>query len=426
VPAEGKDLYRNLVFSIPLTKSRFVRGVELDPGNARVLHHAFINIDETRHSRRLAERQSPPAFDGMDIPPPANMPAGQFLAWQPGRVPGFAPPGLSWLLRTNTDIVLQLHLHPSGRPETIRPAVAFYFTDEAPTNTAFRIGLKALQLDIPAGDSNYVVEESFRLPVDVQVLRVETHAHYLAKEMQAWASLPDGKKQWLIWIKDWDFNWQGGYDFASPVDLPGGSVVFLHYIYDNSTNNPHNPNQPPKRVRFGLQTTDEMGELWLQAVVPNPKERQILAQDYFTYLQKDTFNHDLFELQFDPGNVEAHLRLGHNLLARGQIPEAVKHFAEALKTDPQNGHAHHEMALACLAANRWEEAENELEAATRFDPYDSEGFGNLGYIYARSGRVEQARSAFQQALKLNPDDTTAAGLLRELSERGPTQSSQPK
>jgi hypothetical protein len=412
--AGGKDVYRNLVFPIPLSASRFVKAVEFNPDNPRVVHHAFINIDETRQSRRLAERQDPPGFDGMDIPPPAYMPAGQFLGWQPGRVPEFVSTGLSWPLRTNTDLVLQLHLHPSGKPETIQPAVAFYFTDEAPTNTAFRIALKAFCLDIPPGQSNYFTEESYCLPVPARILRVETHAHYLAKEMQGWAILPGGEKKWLIWIKDWDFNWQGGYDYAEPLDLPEGTEIFMHFVYDNSANNPRNPNQTPKRVRFGLQTTDEMGELWLQALTSTPSQLSILSQDYLRYLAKKTTEFDEFRLRLDPDNVAAHLRLGHNLWVGGKSSGAFAHIQKALQLDPQNAQAHHEMALLYLAGDRLPEAEKELVSATRLDPYDSEGFGNLGFICAKTGRFREARQALEQALRINPDDTMAAGLLRQL------------
>jgi hypothetical protein len=417
VPAEGKDIYRNLVFPIPMNASRFVKGVEFNPGNAKVVHHAFINIDETRKSRRLAERQNPPGFDGMDIPPPAHMPAGQFLGWQPGRVPGFAPPGLSWLLRTNTDTVLQLHLHPTGKPETVQPSIAFYFTDDPPTNSAFRIAIKSFQLDIPAGESNYVTEESYRLPVPTRVLRVETHAHYLCKQMQGWVILPGGEKNWLIWIKDWDFNWQGGYDYAEPLDLPAGSEVFMHYTYDNSANNPRNPNNPPKRVRFGLQTTDEMGELWLQAVAPDPSQLSILGQDYVRYISRKTSEFDEFRLRLDPNDVGAHVRLGHNMLVTGKRAEAETHIKKALELEPNNAQAHHEMALVYLVANQLPEAERELRSATRLDPYDSEGLGNLGYICAKTGRFQEARQILEQALKVNPDDTTAARLLSQLPAR---------
>ena len=414
VPAEGKDVYRNLVFPIPMNASRYVRGVEFHPGNSVVLHHAFVNIDETRHSRRLAERQSPAGFDGMDVPPPANMPAGQFLGWQPGRLPSFAPPGLAWLLRTNTDMVLQLHLHPTGKTETIKPSIGFYFTDQPPTNTPLRIALVSYELDIPAGETNYLTQDSYRLPVDVQILRVETHAHYLAKQMQAWAILPNGKKEWLIWIKDWDFNWQGGYDYVEPIHLPAGTQLFMNYSYDNSADNPRNPNRPPKRVRFGLQTTDEMGELWLQTLVPNAQDRATLVNDYFAFLARKSAHYNQFRLQLDPNDAVAHVRVGHDLLVAGRVADAAGEFQKAIQIQPKNAQAHHEMALVYLSANQLEEAAAELSAATALDPYDSEGFGNLGFIYLRTGRPEKARLALQQALKIDPDDSVAANLLKGL------------
>ena len=95
LPAEGKDVYRNFVVPIPISDRKYVKGVEFLPGNAKVLHHAFINIDETRQSRRLAQQQNPPGFDGMELPESAIMPGGQLLGWQPGKTPSFVSEGLS-------------------------------------------------------------------------------------------------------------------------------------------------------------------------------------------------------------------------------------------------------------------------------------------------------------------------------------------
>ena len=217
------------------------------------------------------KKESPPGFDGMELPDSAQMPAGQLLGWQPGKSPYFCAPGLSWLLRTNTDMVLQLHLHPSGKPEVVQSSIGFYFTGQAPTNAPFRIGMKCFTIDIPPGAEAYPVEESYTLPVEVAILRVLPHAHYLAKDMQSYAILPDGRKKWMIWIKDWDFNWQGDYEYTRPQVLPAGTRLVMHYTYDNSTNHVRNPSFPPKRVRFGLQTTDEMGEIWFQGLAKTPR-----------------------------------------------------------------------------------------------------------------------------------------------------------
>jgi len=90
------------------------------------------------------------------------------------------------------------------------------------------------------------------------------HEHYIAKDMQATATLPDGSKQWLLWIKDWDFSWQDQYQYKKPVPLPKGTRIDVAITYDNSADNPRNPSHPPKRVKWGEQSFDEMGSVTLQ------------------------------------------------------------------------------------------------------------------------------------------------------------------
>jgi hypothetical protein len=119
-------------------------------------------------------------------------------------------------------------------------------------------------IDIPAGEKNYVIDDSLILPVDMKALFVGAHAHYLAKEMKATATLPDGTTKPLLWIQDWDFNWQDRYFYKSPVVLPKGTRIDVRLIYDNSTDNPRNPNPAsPKRVMWGEQSFDEMGSVSL-------------------------------------------------------------------------------------------------------------------------------------------------------------------
>ncbi len=415
--AEGKDIYRNFVFSIPVPTSQYVKGVEFLPGNAKVIHHAFIDVDETRQSRRLAQRQNPPGFDGMELPDSAVMPGGQFLGWQPGKAAYFSPDGLAWILRTNTDLVLQLHMHPSGKSEFVQPSIGFYFTDQAPTNIPFRVALRCFELDIPPGAESYAVEQAYVVPVDLNILRVSTHAHYLGREMQGYAILPTGEKKWLIWIKNWDFNWQGDYEYARPQFVPKGSRLIMHYTYDNSTNNVHNPNQPPKRVRYGLETTDEMASLLLQALPRSPQDRTLLAQDYFAYLIRVTIDFDHFRLRLDPENVAAHTRLGRSLRLMGKFTEATDHLLSAVRIRPGDDQAHYELALLYLTLGKTAEAEQEFLTVTRLNPYDYQAYGNLGDLYRRNGRTEEARACFETALRLNPEDPAARKYLGLLPRR---------
>jgi Tetratricopeptide repeat len=412
--AEGKDVYRNFVVPIPLATAHYIKGIEFHPSNPRVLHHAFIDFDETRGSRKRAEKENPPGFDGMELPETAQMPAGQLMGWQPGKAPYFCEPGLSWLLRPNTDLVLQLHMHPSGKPEVVQPSIGFYFTDQPPTNSPFRIALKCFTIDIPPGAIDYAVEESYTLPVSVSLLRVSTHAHYLAKEMQGYALLPNGEKKWLIWIKDWDFNWQGDYEYAHPLVLPAGSRLVMHYTYDNSTNNIRNPNNPPRRVRFGLQTTDEMGELWFQSLAATPQDRERLASDYYLYMVRCSTLYDEACIRQDPSNAEAHTRLGHNLVVQGKFAEAGSHLSAAIAAKPDSAPAHYEMAVLCLANNDLAAADRELMTVLRLEPDNSKAYGNLGYIYSQQGKLIEARTALEKALQLDPDDSAARDLLSRL------------
>jgi hypothetical protein len=107
------------------------------------------------------------------------------------------------------------------------------------------------------------------VPQDVELIGITPHAHLLCKEMKVDAHFPDGRDETLIWIKDWDFNWQGTYRYQAPIKLPKGTRIDMRYVYDNSAANPHNPSQPPKAVKFGEQTTDEMGFVFLQVALPD-------------------------------------------------------------------------------------------------------------------------------------------------------------
>ena len=414
LPAEGRDVYRNFVFSIPLSSNQFVKGVEFHPGNAKVVHHAFINIDETRQSRRLAAKSVPPAFDGMELPESAAMPGGQLLGWQPGKTPAFIASGLSWLLKSGTDLVLQMHMHPSGKAEMVQPAIGLYFTDQAPTNVPFRIKLARFDFEIPAGADNYLVEQSYVLPVGVTALRILPHVHYLGKDLQSFAELPSGEKRWLIRIKNWDFNWQGDYEFAQPISLPQGTKLSMRYTYDNSTNNVHNPHQPPQVVRHGLQTTDEMAGLVVQVLASNPEERAILARHYFDYFVGVSMDFYKFRIRRDPADGEAHMRLGRALSSRQQQAEAIDHLQAAIRINPDDDKAHYELGYTYLTQKRLIEAEQELLAVVRLKPGDYQAFGNLGFIYLTQGRTADAQAYLETALRLNPDDTIARQNLARL------------
>src|SRR5258706_2069109 len=414
--AAGKDVYRNFVFPIPLSDRKFVRGVEFLPGNWKVVHHAFINIDPTPFSRRLAQKQNPPGFDGMLLPETARMPGGQFMSWQPGKVASFAPDGLAWALDKNTDIVLQMHMHPTGKPEPVRPMIGFYFTEQPPTNMAFRVNLNPLLIDIPAGNSNYVVEDNYTVPVDVDVLAVNPHAHYLAKRMEGWANLPDGSRKDLLLIKDWDFNWQGDYRYASPVALPKGSTIAMRFTYDNSSANIRNPSQPPKRVKYGLQTTDEMAELWFQVLAHNAADRNSLAQDFYVHLARSALSYNEQASKDNPNDAESHTRAGRALVFFNQFPEAMQHYQAAVKANPNYDRAWYKLGYINFRMNRLPEEKQAFDKVVKLNPDDFEAQGSLGYICMQKGDLTNAEAHFKAALQINPADDIARGNLEQIQK----------
>ena len=173
---------------------------------------------------------------------------------------------MAWRLESGSDLVLEMHMMPTGKPERVQASVGLFFTDRPPSRRPFIVRLGSQSIDIPAGESEHLVTDSFVLPVDVDVLAVQPHAHHLAKQVQGYARLPDGTMKWLVYIKDWDFRWQDVYRMREPLPLPKGTTLEMRYTYDNSAANVRNPHQPPRRVTFGQTTSSEMGNLWIQIV----------------------------------------------------------------------------------------------------------------------------------------------------------------
>lgn len=415
LPADGPDVYRNFVIPVPTSSRRFVKAFEFRPGS-RAVHHAFLRIDGSGEARRWDARDAEVGFGGMELPPSAESPAGHFLSWQPGRMPTRVPEGLSWALPAGPDLVLLMHLQPLGRPEALRPSVGFYFTEAAPTNTPIKLGLRSYTLDLPAGSAETVVEEQVVLPVDTELHALLPHAHYLGKRIEGYALFPDGTRKALLTIPSWDFNWQSEFRFVQPVRLPRGTTVGMRYTYDNSEANPRNPHHPPRRVTFGLQTTDEMAELWLQLVAPNPADLGALATTAQARTLRDIEELSRFRLRQDPEDAEATVELGKVRLSRGDPSGAEALFRQALARKPGLDDAHYHLGLSLMARNRLVEAEASFLEALRLNPGHYQARNNAGLCDLRRRRFEEAAAQFREVLRMRPSDEVARENL-ELVER---------
>ena len=278
VPADGRDVFRTFVLPIALERPRYVRALEFRPDNPRIVHHATLGIDRTRSSRLLDERDPEPGYAGGMVVD-ARYPEGQLLGWTPGQSAASVAAGTAWRLDPGSDLVAQVHMQPTGKPERLTLSVGFYFTDDAPVRTPVGLRLGSETIDIPAGQRDYTIADTYVLPTDVDVIAIQPHAHNLARRMTATATLPDGSTRWLIAIADWDFRWQEVYRYVEPIVLPKGTTVAMEYVYDNSAGNIRNPHRPPQRVVWGEKTTDEMGDLWIQLVPRDSADSALLSGD---------------------------------------------------------------------------------------------------------------------------------------------------
>lgn len=276
VPAGGPDIFQHWVIPLDLPEDKTVIGYEFRPGNPAVVHHAIVFLDTSGMARRKdAETPEPGYTTSGSIGIPV---AGLVGVWTPGMTPRFFPNDTGLPVRAGSDLVLQLHLHPSGKEEVDRSSVALYFADKpverTMASTPFVVG--TLLIDIPAGSPDHTVTSSVTLPTDVTLISLLPHMHLIGKEMKIDATLPDGTVEPLIWIRDWNFYWQDNYVYREPVKLPAGTRIDVLSRYDNTAENPLNPSNPPQRVLFGNGSTDEMCFGIFQLIADQPSDEMKL------------------------------------------------------------------------------------------------------------------------------------------------------
>jgi mono/diheme cytochrome c family protein len=269
LPAEGSDVFRCFVIPLGADQDEYVKTVEFRAGNPKVVHHAILFMDTSGQGRK---KESAPGEGYECVGGTGLSLSGALGGWAPGSRPSVTRPGLALTIKKGADLVMQLHYHLDGKVETDQSTVGITFTKDPPVKGLTLILVGNTGIDIPAGDDHYVVKASAMVPMDAEATAVFPHAHYLCKDMKVEAHLPDGTVEPMIWIKDWDFNWQGSYKYITPLKLPKGTRIDMEYVYDNSANNPHNPSNPPREVRYGEQTTNEMGFAFVSLTLDNPTD----------------------------------------------------------------------------------------------------------------------------------------------------------
>ena len=397
----SEDVYRNVVLRAPLATGSYVRAVEFKTNGAPI-HHAVIRVDNTNESRRRDGDDGRPGFDGM-MWDNAQDPEGHFVGWAPGRGPIESPEGMPWRLEAGADLVVELHLVPTRKPLSIAPTIGLFLTDRPPTRTPVTLKLGSKSIDIPPGQSDYVVTDTYELPVGIELLSVYPHAHYLGKDMQVTAALPDGTSKSLLHIRHWSFHWQQDYRYATPIALPRGTRLTMRYTYDNSRDNEHNPSDPPVRVRVGPKSTDEMAELGLQVLTASIADAATLVQSFAERDAQANVAMGEQRVRERPDSAEYRAFLGGAYLEIGRFADAIPHLEAAIRLDDRHARAHADLGTALMAQERLQEALAHLQRAASLAPKDESMQFNLGNGLKASGRPAEAAAAYARALSLNPD-----------------------
>ena len=418
LPALNTDAFRIFAIRVPVTQRTYVTGIEFHPGNARVVHHANIRIDRTDAARKLDDADPLPGYDGL-MPRSAEYPDGHFLGWTPGQVAPLVAPDLAWVLEPGSDLVVQLHMQPSGAFEEVLPEIGFYFTDRAPRRTPTILRLGSQGIDIPPGESRYVIRDSYVLPVDVELLAIQPHAHYRAREIKGMADFPDGTSRLVMHIKDWDFRWQHVYREQTAIALPKGTRLSMEYTYDNSAANVRNPEVPPTRVYWGQRSRDEMGDLWFQLLASNDADRRRLNAEIQAKMTSEDITGYETMLKVTPDDAELHDDVALLYLGMGLPANAVRHFQMSAALKPASAAAQFNLGTALAQAGRFDASVSAFESALKLRPEYGVAYANLGRVLLAQGKVADAIVHLQRAEKLEPrNPQTLLGLADAYAAKG--------
>ena len=256
IKAEGTMPYQFVVAETTLTEDKWVQGYEILPTDRSVVHHVIVNVHE-KGKGRILDRD-----EGTN---------GYWAAYVPGNSNKMYPPGYARKLPAGARVSFQIHYTPNGTATTDQLRMGLIFAKEPPRYAVNTLMLAQHRLNIPPGEANHIETASKKLPIDVHVMGYVAHMHVRGKAFKYEVTYPDGKNETLLDIPRYDFNWQLRYDHKTPLTIPKGSTVKVTAVFDNSPNNPANPD-PTKTVRWGQQTFDEMMIGYFETYTPLPQK----------------------------------------------------------------------------------------------------------------------------------------------------------
>lgn len=260
---QAKEDFRFFVVPTNLPSDTYLSAVEFVPGNKKQVHHSRVMVDSTRQIRGIdgMSEMDPRVKEFQTIPL-----ADEFLyGWVPGNTKIFFPPGTGKKISENADLILNIHYSPSSRLQQDRSTVNFYYAKgpvnrEVKTLTLKESDIKNQPFFIEA-ERKPTFYMNFPVYKDISLISIMPHMHFIGRSYLAYAITLEGDKIPLIRIENWDFNWQTTYQFKNLIKLPAGSMIYVEAVYDNTSENPMNPNTPPKDIGYGWNSTDEMCNL---------------------------------------------------------------------------------------------------------------------------------------------------------------------
>ena len=260
IPSISNDLYQAFVITNPLVSNQYISEIEVIPGNRNIVHHVLVFQDTSRTPVNLDSAGAGPgyvSFGGI-----GSNTAQLVATWVPGSTSYKLPPGMSIRLNSGSRLILQIHYPIGSTGQTDSTQVRIKLSPGALRNVSVnpilnRANLTNGPLLIPANTVK-TFHSQFTVPGNVTLISVGPHAHLFCKMFEVFGITPQGDTIKIIKIDDWDFHWQGNHDFQRPIKIPAGTILHGYATYDNTSNNPENPNTPPQDVRWGEATTDEM------------------------------------------------------------------------------------------------------------------------------------------------------------------------
>jgi peroxiredoxin len=324
VPATGSLGYKHYVIDPKFTEDKWVSIAEGKPGEPSVVHHIVVYI------LKAGEKQPFTPDGGFSV----------LVGWAPGDLGLVCPPDTALRLPKGCQLRFEMHYTPNGKVTKDKSSVGIKFAKAPPKYELYFNSFVNESILLPPFESHYRSEATWRLPADARILGFTPHMHWRGKHYFYEAITPDGKKQTLLSVPRWDFNWQNSYWFKEPIKVAKGTRLHSVAHWDNSINNPYNP-APEKSVRFGLQTWDEMMVGWVAYVWENPDTPAELAKNppkpaelFFDRLDRnadDIITADEFPPQMKPFMEAAGMKIPEKM----NREEFTKFFEEMRKLFPR-------------------------------------------------------------------------------------------